>query len=1528
MTTKRLDTALKAVRARRRKLILVRGICVATVGLLLGMGVIAALDRWLIMSDDVRLVLSVAVYAAVGILVWVTSLRFFFQRLRDVDVAGAVEERDPSHHESIISAVELEKAKKDGFSEQFRQLAKESAEAQLEAHPSGVLPWSMIVRWMAGAILVLLLMGSLLFMPGLHLDKLMARAFLPTANIERPSSVMLSLLEPASELGYVVTGEEAEVLAMSDSRSTKRMWLERRSEDGEVERVEMQRARDGKFSLSLTWKDGLNRIRLRSRSAITRYFEFTGAERPAVVEFRKTYHYPEYSRREPLTVEAEIGGELSAIEGSEAEVRFTLNQDVESMEVRLLRLGEDVSEVVEIKDGVTKIPVSSDFDRYHVALTGKETGFENIYRPDFEIRARPDLPPVIELTEPASSLEVQPDERVVMAGFASDDVGLARMARAYRIGDGEWEEDVLRQPEGVLLESPLRLEWPLAPLRLKSGETLAVKLVAVDLKGQRAESRTLRLEVHDDENARERQEWAAKERKFAKEMKSLFEQLDETQKSMHEASEAAKKEPAERSPTEQQKIARAAAEAASAKQLAENAITKARELMVEAPTSVERREAEAVAERLNALKERSLDPAAEAARRQTSAARNDETERRLTSVEAKARQAAGEARKLSEAVSALAAEDVAEVVAEEAASLAKRAEAQVESDATGEVLDAEKEMLEDRSESVLASTEALKPFLRPNEQKQLTKKAEELKNAVGEPEENKDPAGPEEVERKAGELADALDRISEQTKSEAAKAREDLFKNTPDVASEMAKLASAARTVAQKEKQREELNNPSAEQAATLDREITARKDELARNLDALADEVRGKSEQAAIPESGRDGAAVLNEAAQAMEALEDRVREGSGEEEATTTAEQLAALGEAVGNLEAAADAESLGRALDELQRMENAEAEESVEEESPSLHAAAKAEMESLREQMQRTAASDELRKSAQQLAQSNEAKQVAQEMSQRESNASREHRDVSKPLESLQEKVASMEEALQPMAEEAAQTIADLAPSISEQMRNLAEEMSEQSDELNSLAQNNGGPPDGETAADLASELYENREEAEEIQSALVAEANRQDLRDAESREAARDADDALAQMQNLPVDVPAERIEEAMQSATSPAEQQHELNQAARAQQRMAESLTALADQLENSGSGEGDSQEARMALRESEEESGVEQTLDSDYGDAQELANMLGEAAENPNALMEALEAELARNESMQAALESLAASTAADAADTLAEAAATEGQLKQAVPPQKSATPAQANQQAGVRSDVREAGESLERAGRHQERLGNESAAQAMAEAGSLTGAVAAGEAQAAQNAMAKEAPNAGQASELLGVAEEAVQERAAAAEALAREAMSAASSNSTGFHPQALQMAMALDALDQQMASSPEGGTPANEATQNALSRAMEQQEMGMTKSRTLGFPGEPGQSNSPPQDGSEEPGTMPSVADGERGADLEEFGHGMAGLVTEVTMADGDADWSKLPKKVAEDILSGREQEMSPDYRYAIESYFKAIAQETKKE
>src|SRR6185295_215418 len=103
----RIAAKLRAFAQRRRKLILVRGLCSA-IGMLLGTMMIVALVDWLlVLSDEVRWTLSAAAYLAVLVVEWRTCLRQLVHAPDPRRLARLMEHAAPKLREDLLSAVEL-----------------------------------------------------------------------------------------------------------------------------------------------------------------------------------------------------------------------------------------------------------------------------------------------------------------------------------------------------------------------------------------------------------------------------------------------------------------------------------------------------------------------------------------------------------------------------------------------------------------------------------------------------------------------------------------------------------------------------------------------------------------------------------------------------------------------------------------------------------------------------------------------------------------------------------------------------------------------------------------------------------------------------------------------------------------------------------------------------------------------------------------------------------------------------------------------------------------------------------------------------------------------------------------------------------------------------------------------------------------------------------------------------------------------------------------------------------------------------
>ena len=92
---------------RRRFLILLRGACGTVAVWFTAMMLLALVDRFIIMPDPLRLALSIAGYAAAGVVFWLTCGRQMAKIPDTRELAKLIELAAPKLREELLSAVEL-----------------------------------------------------------------------------------------------------------------------------------------------------------------------------------------------------------------------------------------------------------------------------------------------------------------------------------------------------------------------------------------------------------------------------------------------------------------------------------------------------------------------------------------------------------------------------------------------------------------------------------------------------------------------------------------------------------------------------------------------------------------------------------------------------------------------------------------------------------------------------------------------------------------------------------------------------------------------------------------------------------------------------------------------------------------------------------------------------------------------------------------------------------------------------------------------------------------------------------------------------------------------------------------------------------------------------------------------------------------------------------------------------------------------------------------------------------------------------
>lgn len=475
---------LQRFNRQRRRLIVWRGVCSALAVWIAAMLTVALIDRFVLIPDGLRLALSVAGYVATAVVFWLECGRQL-TRLPDArELARLVEIAAPQLREELLSAVELAETGQQTHwdSEEFRAALQAATARDVGAvQVEGLLTKRLIAGWLvaAGATLAVLLV--LLGIPGLRFVHSFARAVAPSANLARYSDVQISVTPTDS---VVPEGDSIPVIATISGADVQQVILETRRE-----RTPMSLSSANQFTALIQVNQEPVQFRIRAKDAITQKFTLTPKPRPHVVRFQKTYRFPAYSKL-PVKTVTEENGDLTALEGTEVELHLEVDQPIKEAALVLEK------QKLPLDNLTVRIPLTAS-SIYRVHLVAAQTGFENKFSPQYEIRVQPDLIPFAKIDKPdKDELVLPPDTVVNLAGSAKDDLALARVDQAIQINRGPWQTIPLA-PAGTN-EIKVARAWDLFELGLHPGDRILTKLVAVDLKGQRGESAPVRIRIATD----------------------------------------------------------------------------------------------------------------------------------------------------------------------------------------------------------------------------------------------------------------------------------------------------------------------------------------------------------------------------------------------------------------------------------------------------------------------------------------------------------------------------------------------------------------------------------------------------------------------------------------------------------------------------------------------------------------------------------------------------------------------------------------------------------------------------------------------------------------------------------------------------------------------------------------------------------------------------------------------------------------------------------------------------------------------
>lgn len=1512
--------ALTSFRQRRKKLLHTKAWITASLVLLSLFLVVALLDRTTFMPDGLRQTMSYVSYLGAAIAAWWLSMRLV-EEGRDIHhAARLMEKADPSLRERMLAAVDLSEGNLEKLpdSAEFRAKLQDDVGAQLSTFKADeVLPTRLLKPWIMalsgiGALIVLLSM-----IPGLHLPGFMARAALPFANLSRPSSVKISIVTPVNPDALVPIASSVPLGVQIKGDVPAHIMVETQSADTKPARMELSHSSGRNFEGIIGVGQNSVRYRVLAGDAITAWHTLDARPRPRVLEFVKVITPPAYTGLPEKTITAD-NGDVSALDGSSVQLTLKANQSIEESAASILPEGKSLT-IIQSKSNELSLgfTVNGKADSWQLALTAAQTKFTNDESAPWRIETIADMPPSVTITQPEVQLEVRSDDSVQISGTASDDVGLAKIEIAHAINGTDWKEQKLMGKSG--LEAAVSTIFKLAPLTIKTGDSVLVKLVATDLKGQKSESTPVRFFIVENKLNLAQRDWAAKERRLAEQAKAIAEETRNLRKEAEQVRAIDQKQNKQNENSEIE-LAKLKQNLASVQERSEELWDQLKQAAREAPNSLKSMEINLVGQHLAELRGKHLATVQE----QTKTGQLDEKQLKQA-----ANEAANQAETVASALRAFAAADTAQAAREALEHLAPQQNRLADRAIEANRNPNERAKWQEQQRAALAASENAKKDLeelrdtiqenRKNDVKNqvdnLAKKMPTLQNALDNDRQHQAPefvyGQAHEMRNAANQARDASRWLSDETAQKANEMRERL---TQQQNSALTALDQAREKASQAMRSKKETSKEESPQ------------DQAADKLAAAARQFKDQSELREQNAATNNQAALdLNRMGRALDNVSEQMKRAETPEQIKQTLEKANQLADAARTLQADATAQDAAKALDQAK---DATMTPGKMEEQVAAAQAAASQLKNLPNMMRQVQSDTQAQNAAQEAANNAQLQRDESQNQQRQMAQEKQNGQEPKPIPAGQNraleanakaesKLVEAMDKFSPKVADARQKLEQMTPKLSELAKNASEALKsseQQTQQLAEKAENNQAVEQtAEQTNALMPKAKEDAQKLADLQAALRQEADKANLANNAERQMARTADVALEQMRQQSPQI----NNNLQQAAKAPQAQQQaqSLQKAAQSQQQTSKALGQLAQNLQKMEQGQALPADALAAQKAMEEALGIKQPLDESYQDAKDLAAMKEEAQADPQKALANLEKELKTNPAMQRALSNLAEQTAQESQESLA-----------AVLSQPQMTQATAAEEA----------HDLERVARHEQRLGQQQAAEQVKQASQKLQKMA----QAAKADPSRNTPqNAEQASQSAQTAQQAASQAA--------KSQQEKTPAPTSFMEVAkgAMLAQALDQLDQsinqaqgegqqQAQADPQGQQGKQEgqqkgkqsmqkSAQQSLAQASEAQAQSMAQDRAQGkVPGQP--SSQAAQNKSQQSSQDSQQSSPDAVGDVKQ---GAANVIVPALSVAKNGDWGHLPSRMAKDLTEASRQEPSPEYRAAIESYYKAIAERAKK-
>lgn len=1298
MSTTLLDPGVAAklqqFSRRRFQLLIVRGLCAGVVTFLVCIAIVAFIDWYWLLSEQTRWLLSGSAYAITLTVVWMTCLSRLLRNPAREEIATCVEAAEPELRENLLSALELATDDPDQVTDSpvFRGLLQSKVAQQMaRVRISGLLPIRLLRRWLVTAVVVVAVIAGVLSLSDPRYRILAARAVFPGANIERVSRIQVEILQPTQGSAIVARDETVGIIVGISGGDVDEVTLETFSPGESPQQQSMRACTQNEFAANLNVATETVEFRILAGDAVTRKYSITSRPRPRVIAFHKTWRFPEYSGLSPQDV-TEDHGDLAALAGTQADLQLELDQEVSQAELRIDPGGsKEIRRIALSRNDSGRWSATVPVDEaaiYKVHLVAKETGFENLFSPRYEIRPLPDLIPRVGFVDQTeSSLLLPPGDLLALKGMAEDDLPLVSLAQEISLNGAEWQtiprEFVVAAPavspaaagtppttspaSAHRVESTW--EWDLQDLLLKTGDQITTRLVATDRKGNRGESVPLQIVIaspdFDPDRHLTMQQKAELYPAFANLEKIAEEQkvaaLAMIERLRAEPARAAEEQALDR--TSLIDLTRKLRTAAGKLQQQIHEVTRAM------PAGADAYDLDLAGRMMSRLQQEHSQTSESLVRAMATTTDPERLRKDLDELKRSYERTADDSKATAFHFQRLVSHNILAAVAMDFDAMLQQQKLVVNSPTqTWSRLVRQETVFVNQlllTERLLAEYEPHLPDHLRNQFRQMLDWGQQKRDQLQQATESEDKLPElqrlsqnllrELTERQRVEVLDG--GLSEQLNQ----ARREFDQRSGSLSDPLTQLAQAI----QEETRLTVQSLEAGDSARAAD--FTAQAQRFAVEIDVrLRSSIDQLRSRRVLTQSRTDADSIFASDAglthRAVVSVLSQHRQVSPKD--SQVAAILREIAPAYRILEAGHEMKNLQSCLSGLLQSERWGSQDLTSRiDHPRQWDVVQKGLETAVNKLRAAGVKNELMSKIDEVRWSPPLQEANRKISQR--RWVRENfLAAGSDLMQLRDLIEPLEQELQPIMADARAVIAKYAPTIPQMAEQAAVQVRQLEEQTTKLAdQNDTAPPptnpqevaeDAPQLADLTQQQQHINQQIDDLFEALVEDANKQDVFQDDQRERARDADDSIAMVQE-----PARRMNDALKRAernSDTKEQAKELAQAAEQQERTAQALETVAKHFDNLEKNL-DVAETRAELRQFERDQGIAGEMDQQQNNLEQLADA---ALQNPLDLIKELEAELQRNPAMQQALSEISQKTLQEARNALQDAAARDQEIQRA----------------------------------------------------------------------------------------------------------------------------------------------------------------------------------------------------------------------------------------------------------------------------